>query len=76
MRISVSEPMSIALKMRDKKRVEKNSRVHTFPRSAFSSLEVFGMPCIALDCSRIIAASAEDFSWSLKHLINFNWSAS
>ena len=68
--------MSMALKMSDKKRVEKNSRVQTLPRSALSSLGVFGMPCIALDCSRIIAASEEDFSWSLMHLISFNWSAS
>ena len=74
--INVSEPMSIALNIKERKRVEKKSRVQTFPLSALSSLWVFGIPWIALDCSKIIAASAEDFSCFLKHLIRFNWSAS
>ena len=76
MRISVSDPMSMALKMRERKRVEKKSRVQTLPRSAFSSLAVLGMPWMARDCSRIIAASAEDLSCLRKHLISFSWSAS
>ena len=75
-KISVSEPMSIALKISDRNKVEKNRRVQTLPRSAFSSRGVLGIPWMARDCSKIIAASAEDFNCSLNHLINISWSAS
>ena len=68
--------MSIALKISERNKVEKKSLVQTFPRSAFSSRAVLGMPWMARDCSRIIAASAEDFSCPRRHLISFSWSAS
>ena len=76
MRIKVSDPMSMALKISERKRVEKKSRVQTFPFSALSSRAVLGMPWMARDCSRMMAASAEDLSWSRKHRISFSWSAS
>ena len=56
-----AEILKKKVNIKERKRVEKNNFVHTFPRSAFNSLAVFGIPCIALDCSKIIAASAEDF---------------
>jgi len=72
----ISEPVSIALKRRESKREAKKSLDQTFPFSAFNSLSVFGIPCKALDWSKIFAASAEDFNWLRRQRWSFSWSAS
>jgi hypothetical protein len=40
----MSEPVSMALKSRERRRDEKKSLDQTLPRSAFSSRSVFGIP--------------------------------
>ena len=59
----MSEPVSMALKSNDNSSDEKKSRDQTLPLSAFSSRSVFGMPWRARLCSRMMAASADVFSW-------------
>jgi len=66
--MSMSEPVSMALKSSDNNSDEKNSRDHTLPRSAFSSRSVLGIPCSARLCSKMMAASADVLSWNYKEL--------
>jgi hypothetical protein len=52
----------MALKRRERRSEEKKSLDQTLPRSAFSSRSVFGIPCSARLCSKMMAASADVFS--------------
>ena len=72
----ISDPVSMALNSSDSSNDEKNNLDQTLPRSAFSSRSVFGIPCRALHCSRMMAASADVFSWSRRQRWSLSWSAS
>ena len=60
--IRISEPVSMALNNSDNNNDEKNNLDQTLPLSAFNSRSVFGMPCRARLCSKMMAASAEVLS--------------
>lgn len=74
--MSMSDPVSMALNTRDRRREEKKSRDQTLHFSALSSRSVLGIPWRALTWSRMMEASADDLSWDRRHRWSFNWSAS